>query len=81
MRSALIAGLLLTATAYPVFAQQSEGSSDRPVLIEIDEADRLIPGFNVSVKELRDMDVFGANSEKIGEIEECWRRVTARSRP
>lgn len=71
MRVAILAGILVNGAAQPGLAQQNDAARDNSVLVEVAGDDRqLVPRFNVPVNELRNMDVFGANGEQIGEIED-----------
>ncbi|WP_108398681.1 PRC-barrel domain-containing protein [Devosia submarina] len=58
----LAAALLMTSTA---FAQNAPAN-----WIEIDDDAVQVPGLNVSVDELEDMDVFTERGESIGEVDE-----------
>lgn len=58
----LSAVLLMTGTA---FAQTAPAN-----WIEIDEDEVQVPGLNITVEQLEDMDVFTAGGEKVGEVDE-----------
>jgi sporulation protein YlmC with PRC-barrel domain len=59
-----------TLVAAPAFAQQAPAPAASDVLVEIDRDATLVPGLGISVGELEDMRIFGANGEEIGEIDD-----------
>ena len=82
MKEVAIAGavlmLTLSGAAMPVqaHAQQSQQAGQPAidpvsVLVEVrGRDDQIVPRFNVPLERLRGMDVYGAQGEEIGEIEE-----------
>lgn len=63
---ALLIAAALAAT--PAIAQQASPSAD--VLVEVDRDETVVQGLGISVGELEDMRIFGANGEEIGEIDD-----------
>ncbi|MDN2580676.1 PRC-barrel domain-containing protein [Aquibium sp. ELW1220] len=63
-----------TLLAAPALAQQSPAPAPAPaagdVLVEIERDETIVPGLGISVDELEDMRIFGANGEEIGEIDD-----------
>ncbi|WP_187971988.1 PRC-barrel domain-containing protein [Aquibium microcysteis] len=66
------AALLIAATfvAAPALAQQGTAPATGAVLVEIDRDATPVPGLGISVGELEDMRIYGANGEEIGEIDD-----------
>lgn len=67
--------LVAVALFLPVVAsaqQQQKPPAEKPgILVEVtDREDQLVPRFNISVSELREYAVYGADGERIGEIED-----------
>jgi sporulation protein YlmC with PRC-barrel domain len=63
---ALLLAAVMAAT--PALAQQAPAPAAGDVLVEVDRDETMVPGLGISVGELEDMRIFGANGEEIGEV-------------
>ena len=71
-----LSGALLLAGASAPLAQQTTPGASVSTYTEVENDATMVPGFNMTVGQIEDLDIYAANGDEVGEVEEVLANST-----